>query len=223
MTMDHVPAGTFAFADLAGYSALTEAHGDDEAASLVARFAILARSELRSGEVVVKSIGDALMLRAPDPVAGLELVGRICAQLDAQPAFPELRTGLHHGPAVERDGDWYGMTVNIAARVAALAAGGQVLCTAVVAAAAEAAGVGARALGSRRLRHITEPVELYEVVPCPGVPDRVVDPVCHMAIDRVTAAGRLNHGGREFWFCSLACVGTFTAYPDRYLGGADEL
>jgi adenylate cyclase len=43
------------------------------------------------------------------------------------PGFPPVRVGMHTGPAVSRDGDWYGATVNVAARLCAAAGGGEVL------------------------------------------------------------------------------------------------
>ena len=64
-------AATFAFADIAGFTALTEAHGDEAAFALVADFRNAVKAELASvhGEHV-KTIGDALMLRIPDPGTG---------------------------------------------------------------------------------------------------------------------------------------------------------
>ncbi len=209
-------AVTVAFVDLAGFTALTDTHGDHHAADLAGRFADLARGSLRQGEDVIKTIGDAVMLSAPTPTEGVALVGRICARTDAEAAFPVVRAGLRHGPVVERDGDLFGATVNLASRVAAQAAGGQVLATAAVADAAATAGFDARPLGAVALRNLPDPVELYELAPCPQPHDRAVDPVCRMAVDRATAAGRLTHLGHDHWFCSLACVAAFATNPDRY-------
>src|SRR3954447_17016289 len=61
-------AATFLFADIAGFTALTEAHGDEQAAALVADFCAAVNADLQSfGGTHVKSIGDALMLRVPEP------------------------------------------------------------------------------------------------------------------------------------------------------------
>jgi YHS domain-containing protein len=117
---------------------------------------------------------------------------------------------------VERDGDLFGATVNLAARVAAHAAGEQVLATAVVADAVGLAGGSVRSVGDVSLRNMAEPVELWEVELGHERHDRVVDPVCRMAIDRSKAAGRLADRGRKYWFCSLTCAGKFAAAPDRY-------
>lgn len=63
---------TVAFVDLAGFTAMTDTHGDEEAATLAERFAALARLSLGPGERLVKTIGDAVMLDAPNPAAGVE-------------------------------------------------------------------------------------------------------------------------------------------------------
>lgn len=90
------------------------------------------------------------------------------------------------------------------------------LSTDAVAKAASAAGFETRPVGEVRLRNVREPVSLFEVVACPTLPDRVIDPVCHMAIDRRSAPGRLRHDDHEHLFCSLECAGAFAADPDRY-------
>ena len=204
---------TIAFVDLAGFTALTESHGDDDAATLAERFAHLARAALLPGERVIKTIGDAVMLEATEPAAGVQLVARLCAATDAERAFPVVRAGLHHGSVVARGGDVFGATVNLASRVAAHAGGGQVLATASV---ADAARVEARSLGAVAFRNLADPVEVFELNPCPSPHGREIDPVCRMAIERGRAAGRLTHRDHEHWFCSLRCAGAFAAEPDRY-------
>ena len=71
-------AATFAFADIAGFTALTEAHGDSEALAFVDGFRDTVNSELPViGGQLVKTIGDALMLRIPDPADAILLGLRI--------------------------------------------------------------------------------------------------------------------------------------------------
>jgi class 3 adenylate cyclase len=67
------------------------------------------------------------MLRAEDPQLAVGLGVRIVDGLAELPAFPAVRVGMHTGPAVERSGDWYGTTVNVAARLCSAAGGGEVL------------------------------------------------------------------------------------------------
>ena len=96
---------TFLFADIAGFTALTEAHGDEEAADLVGRFCDAVRDELPPDSTHAKAIGDAVMLRIPDPAAAILLGVRITHDLMRSHGAPPVRVGLHHGEAVERDGD----------------------------------------------------------------------------------------------------------------------
>src|SRR3954451_22425504 len=210
---------TFLFADIAGFTALTEAHGDEEAAELAGSFAAAVCAELSAEGVHVKSIGDALMLRIPDPGEAIRLGLRITGDLMREHGAPAVRVGMHHGPAIERDGDYFGATVNLAARVSAAAVGGEVLLTAQTAALAPALeGVVYQSRGRRELRNIREPVELVAAVPVGDAagPDLVVDPVCHMAVDPDRAAGRLVYEDTAYFFCSLACAGHFARHPERY-------
>ena len=93
-------AATFLFADIAGFTALTEAHGDEQAATLVADFCAAVKAELPEfGGAHVKSIGDALMLRIPDPADAVLLGLRIAHGLMRDHGAPAVRVGLHHGPA----------------------------------------------------------------------------------------------------------------------------
>jgi class 3 adenylate cyclase len=123
-------AHTFLFADLAGFTALTETHGDEHAADLVGDFCAAVRAILGDhGAVEVKQIGDALMLRVDDPTEAVALGLRIVHEIGSRHGFPTVRVGMHTGPAVERGSDWFGTTVNVAARVSAIAGGGEVLLT----------------------------------------------------------------------------------------------
>jgi adenylate cyclase len=207
---------TFGFVDLAGFTALTEVHGDAEAVAMLDRFETVATDSLGGNGRLVKTIGDALMLVFEEPAAAVATaVSLFTAMGDTD--LPVARCGLHHGTAVERNGDYFGAAVNLAARIAGQAPGGQVLITSVVAEAARATNVSVTALGRFELRNIAEPVELFRL----DVPDAArataVDPVCRMQVPLSSAAGRLRHRDREYWFCSLDCAGIFASDPDRAL------
>jgi adenylate cyclase len=119
---------TFLFTDLVGFTALTEANGDHHAAELALEFYDRVRQLLPSHATQeVKTIGDAMMLRGADPALAVQLGIRIVAELEAVPGFPAVRVGMDTGPAVCQREDWYGATVNVAARLCAAAGGGQVL------------------------------------------------------------------------------------------------
>lgn len=202
--------------DLAGFTALTEAHGDHRAADLAVSFEELSRSRLAEDDRLIKSIGDAVLLASRTSTSALSLVRTILDGCNELPDFPIARAGLHRGNAVERGADMYGTAVNLTARVAGQASGGQVLTTAEVAAAARTGGFNVRSIGTILLRNIREPRELFEVGLSASPELAGIDPVCRMKVNREDAAGTLWHGDAEYWFCSLACAGTFAAAPARH-------
>jgi class 3 adenylate cyclase/YHS domain-containing protein len=211
---------TFVFADIAGFTALTEAHGDEQAAALVSRFCHDIREALPpDGGSHVKTIGDAAMLRITDPGDAIRLGLCIANDLMLEHGAPAVRVGMHHGSAVEQDGDFFGAAVNLAARVSAEATGGEVLVTGTTAALVpELNGVVYESRGRRRLRNVQEPVELFAVarVGAAGEGSLPRDPVCRMAVDPERAAGRLVYEGASYHFCSLACAGTFAQAPEQF-------
>lgn len=210
---------TFCFVDLAGFTALTEAQGDEDAADVATRFAELTRRTLQRGERLVKTMGDAVLVTTPHPEAGVGFVERLMTEAAADQRLPSLRAGLHHGDAVERDGDVFGAAVNLAARVAAEAHAGEVLGTERVAEAARAGGIPVAELGPVLLKNVRDPIEIFSLVLVVGATDTPVDPVCQTPLDRRAAAGRLNHQGIEYWFCSLTCAAAFASNPSWHATG----
>ena len=148
-----VARSTFLFADLCDYTAYTWEHGDDSSAELAVGFHDLVRL-LAAEECCefVKASGDSVMVRAADCRQAVRLAQRVhtaCAAL----GYPPIRTGIDTGPAVPRAGDWWGTTVNTAARVAEAAAPGELWMTERArAAAADALDVEIVDCGPRALK-----------------------------------------------------------------------
>ena len=212
-------SATFVFADIAGYTALTEAHGDADAAELAATFCgeISGIARARDGEVI-KTIGDAVMVRHPDP-GGAVALGLLAAhEVIAGHGSPAVRVGMHHGPAIARGGDWFGATVNLAARVAAAASGGEVLVTAAVRErAGELDGVEFQSRGAQRMRNVAAAVPLYAALRDERSSEtRHLDPVCHMLVAEGREAGSFRHADTLYRFCSLDCARRFLQEPDAY-------
>jgi adenylate cyclase len=154
-------AGTFVFADLAGYTALTARWGDDLAAQVA--IALRDAAGRLAGEhrgQLVKSMGDSVLLRTAVPADGVRL-GIAIAQ--AAPAL-RARVGIHAGPAVEHEGDWFGLAVNLSSRLSAQAAPGEVLVSEPTWRAAGMRGCGAPAhavvFGPWVLGDAPDPVEV---------------------------------------------------------------
>jgi adenylate cyclase len=115
-----------AFADLAGYTRLTEEQGEEEAIGAVERFVEAVEHTLPDDARVIKTIGDEVMVVGTDPGALVDWAVGFQTLVTERP-LP--RIGIHYGETVYRDGDYYGREVNLAARVAARSAGGEVIVT----------------------------------------------------------------------------------------------
>jgi adenylate cyclase len=146
-----------AFADLAGYTRLTEEIGEEEALEVVERFIAAVQDTLPDDARVIKTIGDEAMVVGTDASALADWAVGFQALYDERP-LP--RIGIHSGAVLYRDGDYYGRAVNLAARVAARAAGGEVLVTRPV---VEAAGrhLAFTHIGEVKLKGFDEVTELF--------------------------------------------------------------
>ena len=149
-----------AFLDLTGYTALTEERGDEAAAELAGALAAVVHETARAhGGEAVKWLGDGVMFHFPDPAeavaAALDLVDRAAAAVGV-PA----RVGLNAGPVVFQDGDYFGRTVNVAARIAYYARPGEVLVSDDAARAVDREGVEFRPVGPVALKGVRESVTL---------------------------------------------------------------
>jgi class 3 adenylate cyclase/YHS domain-containing protein len=210
--------GAVAFADLAGYTALTEAHGDEGAADVALRFFDLTSAQLKADARIVKTIGDAVMVVATEACDCLEIGLALLQAVEQEPHFPGVRVGVHYGPIVQRNGDVFGATVNVAARLTAHAHVGQLLTSAAIASLLDThTHVTTTALGSTWLKNVSEPVEIYAVAERGAAPTtQVIDPVCRMFIDADAVPARLPWMGREWHFCSFECAQSFMQDPKRY-------
>jgi adenylate cyclase len=208
-----------AFVDLSSFTPLSQAMGDTAAAQVLDRFSNLVRSAAsRHAGTVVKQIGDAFMVIFPSAASAVDWALDVDQCASTETRFPALRVGIHVGSVLYRHGDYVGINVNIAARVADAAGPHEILVTADVAQEAHMnAGSDFVALGSRRLKGLIEEVELLGVRRRGAQPRRAVDPVCGMELDSGDAAGRLRWGGQELLFCSMGCLQRFTADSERYL------
>jgi adenylate cyclase len=146
-----------AFADLAGYTRLTEEEGEEQALGAVERFVDAVENTLPDDARVVKTIGDEVMVVGSDPAGLTDWAVGFQTLVDERP-LP--RVGIHYGETLYRDGDYYGREVNLAARVAARAAGGEVLVTRPV---VENAGQNLEfePIGEVRLKGFRDPTELF--------------------------------------------------------------
>ena len=166
--MSDAPQSSFFFADLVGWTALTAERGDDHGAEVAVRFRRRVDALAGDCEREVKSLGDGVMVRCTEPASAIRLA---VAVVDAAPV--PARAGVHTGPAVARDGDWYGTTVNVAARLCSAAGGGEVLVSdAALRAAGDLEGLTVGEPRLHWLRNLREPVQA-QTVEAPPSPSRL--------------------------------------------------
>jgi adenylate cyclase len=149
-----------AFADLAGYTQLTEREGDLHALDVVERFLGNVMATLPDDARVVKTIGDEVMVVGADPAALAAWALRLG---ELMREHPRPRAAVHYGYARYRDGDYFGREVNLASRVQAQSGEGEVLVTLPVVEASDSR-LRFEALPSVRLRGFDEPTELFRVL-----------------------------------------------------------
>ncbi|WP_354701613.1 pH-sensitive adenylate cyclase [Paraconexibacter sp. AEG42_29] len=151
----------FVIADLVGFTMLTERHGDEYAADIAQAFCAQVGRLLPPGAEDFKMLGDACLLRFDDAGQAVTFARRLVREL-ADPRSVSI--GMHRGPAVQRGSDWFGAAVNVTARVAALAAPGEILVTgAIPAALAPAGDVAFADRGVTPLQGVSTPPRLYAV------------------------------------------------------------
>jgi adenylate cyclase len=149
------------FLDITGYTRLTQERGDHAAADLAETLnRLVKRTSMRHGGRPVKWLGDGVMFHFPDPgpgvLAALDMVEGL-----AGVGLPPAHVGLHAGPVVMQEGDYYGQTVNMAARIADYARPGEVLVSQEVVEASSIPEIAFTDIGSVELKGVTGLVHLH--------------------------------------------------------------
>jgi adenylate cyclase len=157
--LDRPPA--MCFLDITGYTRLTEERGDEAAAELAAQLANLVRQcSQEHGGTPVKWLGDGVMFYFREPAAA------VLAALDMVEAvgrhdLPPAHVGIHAGPVIFQEGDYFGRTVNLASRIAEYARPGEVLVSREVVDAADGGPVTFTDTGPVELKGVPGPLHLY--------------------------------------------------------------
>ncbi len=209
-------AQTVAFVDLVRFTSLTAVHGDSVGADAAETLASIAKGQLVEGSRIVKQLGDGILIVSPSPRASLRTMVGIVEALHELDSGADARCGASHGPVIDREGDVYGSTVNLASRAAALASPGHLIVTRPIAEEVVAVDLVAVPLGEQRVSGFMDAVELFDIDPCLHDDDWSADPVCGM---------RLSHDGKVVWrtfgkseiaFCSNRCADIFVRSPERF-------
>ena len=156
--LERLPA--ICFLDISGYTRLTQEWGDDRAANLASTVErLVQRISVQRGGKTIKWLGDGVMFYFDEPgdgvLAALEMVGGL-----ARAELPPAHVGLHTGPVLFQEGDYFGQTVNLSARIGEYAGPGEVLVSQAVAEASEGKGIRFGDIGPVELKGVSGPVHL---------------------------------------------------------------
>jgi class 3 adenylate cyclase len=157
--MEKPPA--MCFLDISGYTRLTQERGDDAAADLADQLSrLVQRSSTQHAGRPVKWLGDGVMFYFADPgpgvVSALEMVEGV-----ADAGLPPAHVGLHAGPVIFQQGDYFGQTVNVAARIADYARPGEVVVSQEVVEASDEDGVQFAEIGPVELKGVSGAMQLH--------------------------------------------------------------
>jgi adenylate cyclase len=159
-SISHPPA--MCFLDLSGYTRLTEERGDEAAAGMSATLGkLVQRSSHGQGGRPVKWLGDGVMVYFRESAAAVPFALEVLEHIPAA-ELPPAHVGIDAGPVIFQDGDYFGRTVNMAARIAAYAGAGQVLVSDDVLQVTTDPGVEFVDIGSVELKGVSRPVRLHE-------------------------------------------------------------
>jgi adenylate cyclase len=149
------------FLDITGYTRLTEERGDEAAAEFAGALSRMVRRFSRSyGGKPVKWLGDGVMFFFPDPGSGV-LAALDMVEGAANAGLPPAHVGLHAGPVLFQEGDYFGRTVNVAARIAEYARPGEVVVSQHVVEVADAIPVSFVEIGPVELKGISGALRLH--------------------------------------------------------------
>jgi class 3 adenylate cyclase len=219
MTQPKTQTRGFLFADLRGFTAFTERHGDEAARELITRYRALVRAEIdRYDGAEIRTEGDGFYIVfgsvADAVVAGLAIRDAAAAMSAAPDAIPvRVGIGIHAGEARDGDAGIVSSAVNIAARICAAAHPGEVLVSDTVRGLVRTS-VGAvfAPRGRRRLKGISEPIELFAVERQGG----------QTVSGSWRQPSRLAVVGLGLLLATIVLVAVVAGLPRQIAGGADD-
>jgi class 3 adenylate cyclase len=215
--------GAFLIADLTGYTALTEAHGDLSAVQIISRYNDIVNSVLTKDVLLHQQVGDEIFLISSDSYSILTYAISLKEEIEKESHFPSIHTGLHYGHVVKQDEKIFGGAINLTSRIASYAQGGQILCSRPFRDSIGKSELSFHPLGEKRFNNFMKPVEIFEIETS-NETEQIwhTDPVCRMHISESTAPAKLRLGEKTIYFCSVECVRKFVLQPEIYIKSGNE-
>ena len=199
-------------ADLSGYTAMTEVHGADSAISIIDKYLEIVKKSLVGSSQLHERVGDEMIIVANTAEDLAYTATFMFEYAYNENQFLPLHAGLHYGPIVKKDGDYFGSTINTASRITSVAEKGQMVCSAdFLNQLPKDHPYVVSDKGMHTFKNLLKPVELFQMSCCIEFMTQkyVIDPVCHMLIKTPDAAPQLQYKEERYYFCSENCVEMF--------------
>lgn len=196
-------------ADLSGYTAMTEVHGANSAVSIIDKYLELVKKSLIGSSHLHDRVGDEMVIVANSAEDLAYTATFLFEHAHGEDQFLPLHAGLHYGPIIKKDGDYFGTTINTASRITSVAEKGRIVCSAeFLNQLPHGHPYVVKDKGVHTFKNLMKPVELFEMSCCIEYLTRkyVIDPVCHMLIRTPATALQLQHKEQDYYFCSANCL-----------------
>jgi class 3 adenylate cyclase/YHS domain-containing protein len=210
--MEHAIA--ILIADLSGYTALTETHGAATAADVIDTYTAVVNASLVGSSRLHERVGDEVMVVSDSADALLATAVQLWEKALQQPGFLHLHGALHYGAVLFRDNSYFGITVNMASRMAAHANPGTLVCsTEFLQALTNTNGLQFKSKGMFAFKNVSDGKEILElVIDKPNI--IYTDPVCRMLVN--PEESRYVHPVKPgLYFCSQTCLDIYMSNEDR--------
>ncbi len=178
----------FLIADLTGYTALTEAHGDFSTARRINRFSANVEKMLTENGNLPQQVGDEVFLISSNSRALRQYAIRLRDEIEKDPPFSSIYTGLRSGAAVKQAENIFGSAINLSYRIAGYTRAGQIICSQSFQKSQSESDFSCHFLGQKIIKNVLKPVEIFEIM-TEDESNRSVnaDPVCRKHISEDTA------------------------------------
>jgi len=211
--------GAFLIADLTGYTALTEAHGDFSAAQIIGRYSELVEGVLTKDVKFHRQVGDEILMISSNPLSMLHYAIKLKDIVEKESHFPSIHAGLHYGSVIKQDEKIFGSAINLTSRIACFAKGGQILCSRTFKESVRESDIFFHSLGEKRFKNVIKPMEIFELTTNKETEEIwYADPVCRMHVSENTAPAKLPFEKKTIYFCSFECAKKFISDPELYKG-----
>jgi class 3 adenylate cyclase/YHS domain-containing protein len=199
-------------ADLSGYTAMTEIHGDNAAVEVVEKYIGMGQSSLAGKSYLLERTGDQLLIVGEDADDLAKTATELKYKTEKEPNFLGIHCGLHFGSVIERNHHLFGAVVNMAARITGIATENKIFCSVEFVEALKCPEkIQLISQGNINFKNVLESAEIFEVLPAIEKKKReiYIDPVCHIRLSADEIHISLLDGEDEYFFCSEECKKIF--------------